>query len=129
MPCCAPVAVRGEVDWPRKSTGRVSGSAINRSVSDGLRTTSARRGPLRVSHRAAPGASRVLFVVPKSVGTAVVRNRARRRVREALHELVRDRVVVLTSGEYRLGIFAPLETLSAAELRETVGRLLREVQR
>jgi len=71
----------------------------------------------------------VLFMVPKSVGTAVVRNRARRRVRGALHELVRDRAVVLTSGEYRLGIFAPLETLSATELRATVGGLLRDVQR
>ena len=71
----------------------------------------------------------MLFVVPKSVGTAVVRNRARRRVRGALHELVRDRAVVLTGGEYRLGIFASLETLSAAELRATVGGLLREVQR
>ena len=71
----------------------------------------------------------MLFVVPKSVGTAVVRNRARRRVRGALHELVRDRAAVLAGGEYRLGIFAPLETLSAAELREIVGGLLREVQR
>ena len=71
----------------------------------------------------------MLFVVPKSVGTAVVRNRARRRVRGALGELVRDRAVVLAGGEYRLGIFAPLETLSASELRATVGGLLREVQR
>lgn len=71
----------------------------------------------------------MLFVVPKSVGTAVVRNRARRRVRGALGELVRDRAVVLAGGEYRLGIFAPLETLSAPELRATVGGLLREVQR
>ena len=107
----------------------MSGSAISRSVSDGFRTTTARRGPLRVSHHAAPGASRVRFVVPKSVGTAVVRNRARRRVREILHELVRDRVVVLADGEYRLSIFAPLETLSATKLRATVGGLLRDVQR
>ena len=82
-----------------------------------------------MSHRAAPGASRVLFVVPKSVGTAVVRNRARRRVRSALHELVRDRALVLVDGEYRLGIFSPLETLSATELRAAVGGLLRDVQR
>lgn len=69
------------------------------------------------------------FVVPRSVGTAVVRNRARRRVRGALHELVRDRAVVLAGGEYRLSIFAPLETLSATELRARVGGLLRDVQR
>ena len=72
---------------------------------------------------------RVLFVVPRSVGTAVVRNRARRRVRGALHELVRDREVELAGGEYRLGVFSPLETLSAAELRAAVGGLLRDVQR
>jgi len=71
----------------------------------------------------------VRFVVPKSVGTAVVRNRARRRVRGTLHELVRDRAVELAGGEYRLGIFAPLETLSASDLRATVGGLLRDVQR
>ena len=49
-----------------------------------------RRGPLRVSFRAAPGAARVHLAVPKSMGTAVVRNRARRRVRETLRELARD---------------------------------------
>lgn len=59
----------------------------------------------------------------------MVRNRARRRVRAALHELVRDRAVVLTGGEYRLGVFSSLETLSATELRATVGGLLRDVQR
>ena len=71
----------------------------------------------------------MLFVVPRSVGTAVVRNRARRRVRGALQELVRDREVVLSDGEYRLGIHAPLEALSAPELRATVSGLLRDVQR
>ena len=112
-----------------KPTGRVSGSASSRNVSDGSRAVTARRGPLRVSHRAVPGASRVLFVVPKSVGNAVVRNRARRRVRGAIHELVRDRAVVLADGEYRFGVFSPLEALSSKELRRTLGSLLRDVQR
>ena len=70
----------------------------------------------------------MLFVVPKSVGTAVKRNRARRRVREALRQLVRDDAAVLGDGEYRLGIFAPLEGLSATELRATVSELLRNVR-
>ncbi len=82
-----------------------------------------------MSHRAVPGVSRVLFVVPKSVGNAVVRNRARRRVRAAMQELVRDRAVVLGDGEYRLGVFSALETLSSKQLRTTVGALLRDVQR
>ncbi len=71
----------------------------------------------------------MLFVVPKSVGTAVQRNRARRRVREALRELAREKTVALGAGEYRLGISAPLEGLSAAELRATVGELLKDVRR
>lgn len=65
-----------------------------------------------------------MFAVPKSVGTAVVRNRARRRVREALRELAGDGTIALRDGEYRLGISSSLEGLSAAELRETLGELL-----
>ena len=107
----------------------MSGSAISRSACQKPQpTASARCGPLRVSYRATPEESRVLFVVPKSVGTAVKRNRARRRVREALRQLVRDDAAVLGDGEYRLGIFAPLEGLSATELRVTVGELLRNVR-
>ena len=68
----------------------------------------------------------MLYVVPKSMGTAVARNRARRRVREALRELARDGTVMLGAGEYRLGILAPLEALSAIELRATVRELLRD---
>ena len=89
----------------------------------------ARRGPLRVSFSAAPGATRVHLAVPKSVGTAVVRNRARRRVRETLRELARDEAVVLAAGEYRLGVSAPLERLSAAELRTMMSGLLRDLRR
>ena len=89
---------------------------------------SVRRGPLRVSYRATPTDARVLFAVPKSVGTAVVRNRARRRVREALRELADDGTIVLAGGEYRLGISSSLEGLSAAELRAALGALLGDVR-
>lgn len=88
-----------------------------------------RRGPLRVSFRTAPGGARVHLAVPKSVGTAVVRNRVRRRIRETLRELVRDEAVVLADGEYRLGAYASLERISPAELRLMVGQLLRDVRR
>ena len=69
-----------------------------------------------------------MYAVPKSVGTAVVRNRARRRVRETLRELARDGTVVLAGGEYRFGVSSPLERLSAVELRSTVLELLSEVR-
>ena len=71
----------------------------------------------------------MLFVVPKTVGTAVVRNRARRRVRGALRDLARTQGPVLAGGEYRLGISAPLEALSGVELRAVMGELLRDVHR
>ena len=87
-----------------------------------------RRGPLRVSFHAAPGVARVHLAVPKSVGTAVVRNRARRRVRETLRELARDEAVGLADGEYRLGVWAPLERLSAAELQAMMSELLKDLR-
>lgn len=88
-----------------------------------------RRGPLRVSFRAAPGEARVHLAVPKSVGTAVVRNRVRRRIRETLRELTRDEAVVLAGGEYRLGVSASLERISAVELRLMVSDLLKDLGR
>lgn len=88
---------------------------------------SARSGPLRVSYRAVPGVSRLQFAVPRTVGTAVARNRARRRAREALRELARDGTLALADGEYRLAISTTLESLSAPELRSTLQRLFGEV--
>ena len=109
----------------------MSGSAISRSVCHRTRTTvSAHRGSLRVSYRADDsGEPRVLYAVPKSVGTAVARNRARRRVREALRELARDGTVMLGAGEYRLAVHSRLRGLSASELRATVSELLKDVHR
>ena len=92
-------------------------------------TAKARRGPLRVSFWAAPGAARVHLAVPKSVGTAVVRNRVRRRVRETLREFTRDEAVVLAGGQYRLGVSTSLERFSATELRSMLGDLLKDLQR
>lgn len=107
----------------------MNGSAISRGACHEPRMpATVRRGPLRVSYRATPTGARVRFAVPKSVGTAVVRNRARRRVREALRELAGDGTIVLSDGEYRLGISSSLEGLSAAELRTTLGALLGDLR-
>lgn len=82
-----------------------------------------------MSYSAGASGLRVLFVVPKSVGPAVRRNRARRRVREALRELESgEGAGALGVGEYRLSVFAPLESLSATELRTAVSELLSEVR-
>jgi hypothetical protein len=48
-------------------------------------------------------------------------------VREALRELTGDGTIVLSDGEYRLGISSSLEGLSTAELRTTLGELLGDV--
>ncbi len=63
-------------------------------------------GPLRILHRAdvSPPPSippyRVAFAIPRSVGNAVVRNRARRQLREALRHLVHTRPGLVAHGEY-----------------------------
>ena len=49
-------------------------------------------------------------------------------MREALRELAGDGTIVLSGGEYRLGISSSLEGLSAAELRTTLGALLGAVR-
>lgn len=58
-----------------------------------------------------------------------MRNRIRRRIRATLRELARDEALVLAGGEYRLGVSAPLERFSAAELRSMVDGLLRDLRR
>lgn len=89
----------------------------------------ARCGPLSISFRASDRPSRVMFAVPKSVGNAVVRNRARRRLRETLRQLVRDGSVTLRRGEYLLGVSSSLEGLSAPELRDSVVELTARLDR
>ena len=88
-----------------------------------------RRGPLRASFRASTGPPRVLFSVPRSVGTAVVRNRTRRRLRESIREVVRSGALALDDGEYRVGTSTSLEQMSATELRTAILELTRSLGR
>ncbi len=69
--------------------------------------------------------SRFAFGVPRSVGSAVVRNRARRRVQAILRDLDREFDDLPRPGEYFIGIAAPLERLSYLELRAMIIDLLR----
>ena len=80
-----------------------------------------------ISFRAGTSDGRVLFVVPKSVGTAVTRNRVRRRVREALRELRRDGAVALGAGTYRLGVSSSLADMTFPDLRSVIVKLFGEV--
>lgn len=70
---------------------------------------SARHGPVRMTFRADARRRRLVLSVPRSVGGAVVRNRCRRRVREALRILEREGAVSLSDGEYRFSVFASLD--------------------
>ena len=65
-----------------------------------------RRGPLKVVYRANAEAStgiRVAFAIGRSVGTAVVRNRARRRLRVVMNELDVERNG-LPTGDYLIRV-------------------------
>lgn len=99
-----------------------------RRVFERVRTegVSARRGPIRVTYCPGP-ACRFGFVVPRSAGSAVVRNRSRRRVRAVIRDLDREACGLPRPGDYCVGVAAPLDGLSASELRAAIIDLLRRV--
>lgn len=66
------------------------------------------------------GGVRVAFSTPKRIGTAVVRNRARRRLRE----LMRERAHHLPHGWYLLGIDHPAVDNSWGQLGISLDRVL-----
>ena len=88
----------------------------------------ARRGPLKVTYRGGSAGPEVAFAVPKSIGTAVVRNRIRRRLRAVLQEMARDDSGLLPGGRYLFRVSGPLEHLSHAELRSRVSSLLHRLR-
>lgn len=68
---------------------------------------------------------RVAFAIPRQVGTAVTRNRIRRRIRGALSELAREKPDELAYGEYLIRVTAPLDRWSPSELRSVLAELFR----
>ena len=91
---------------------------------------SARRGPIRVRYCPGPGpVCRFGFAAPRSAGSAVTRNRSRRRIQAVLRDLDREAGGLPRPGDYCVGIAAPLDGLSAPELRAAVVDLLRRVSR
>lgn len=65
----------------------------------------------------------IAFAIPRKVGSAVVRNRNRRRVRAALDE--RARSGALRPGAYLVHVPSSLDDLDATALRAEVDDLLR----
>ena len=101
--------------------------AFDRIRADGV---SARRGPIRMTHCPGPGrVCRFGFGMPKSSGSAVVRNRSRRRVQAVLRDLDREAGGLPRPGDYLVQVAAPLDRLSHQELRVAVVDLLRRVGR
>lgn len=93
---------------------------------------SARRGPIRMTHCPGPDRGRVCrvgFGMPKSAGSAVVRNRSRRRVQAVLRDLDREAGGLPRPGDYLVQVAAPLDRLSHRELRAAVVDLLRRLGR
>jgi ribonuclease P protein component len=89
---------------------------------EGLRV---RHGALRASFLADEGPStRVGYAITKQVGTAVVRNRLRRRLRAIVAAVGRDRPELLPHGVLVVGAGPDANLRGAEELRYDVERLL-----
>lgn len=92
-----------------------------------------RSGPVRVTHLPAKTPSerheppRVAFAVSRRVGSAVVRNRIRRRLRGVLVELAQDVDSPLRPGAYLIGVDPGAVALSHEELRSNVTAALERV--
>lgn len=104
-----------------------SSTDFGRTISGGSRAG----GPLLVAHLLLDSGEphrpepRVGFVVSKAVGSAVVRNRVKRRLRH----LVRDRLVALPEGSMlAIRALPSAATVSTAELGAELDRLLTRLQ-
>lgn len=87
------------------------------------------RGRLRLVSRPASGldrtgAVRIGFAVSRKVGTAVQRNRIRRRIRAVLRDIASDNPSVLPAGDYLFRVTYTIEDWSPAKLRRAVTELL-----
>lgn len=92
----------------------------------------ARRGPVGVTWMAprpgqAPTHPRAGFVVGKSAGGSVARNRVRRRLRAALRQLLAEER--LPAGTYLLGAGPEVATMPWSELVELVQDAISEAHR
>jgi ribonuclease P protein component len=108
----------------RRPVGRIQ----ERSTFAALKRSAARaaRGPIRVSFTMDPGAGSrpfplVGYAISKQNGTAVVRNRLRRRLRS----VVGDAAGTLVPGTYLIATSPAAAGLSYGDLTETVNEAMR----
>ena len=83
------------------------------------------RGPIRLVVRPdATQNARFAFAIPRTVGSAVVRNRTKRRLRAVLADLDRPSPGI-SGGDHLIRITSPIDDWSHATLRTTMATLLR----
>jgi ribonuclease P protein component len=92
------------------ATGRVASRAAFAALA--AEGTRGRAGVVRVTHRPGVDPAAVAFAVGKLVGTAVVRNRVRRRLRAAVRE------VGLADGTWLVAVAPPAATATYQQLRD-----------
>lgn len=95
-----------------------------------LRTTTnkVRSGPIRVAHQASSELPAVAFMIPKSVGSAVVRNRVKRRLRAVLRETYQNAPDLFLGGDYLFMVSSSLDGFDYSKLYATVAGLLSSVK-
>jgi ribonuclease P protein component len=104
-------------EGPRSPVGLI-GRVNDRATFDALRREGrrGRRGPMTVVHLPGTGEVRVAYAIGRKVGPAVVRNRLRRRLREAVHDL--DRTTGgLAPGAYLITLRPEAARLGYHDLR------------
>ena len=104
-------------------TDRLAGrQAFARLRAEGVRHG---HGPIRLVSRFDHHDPRIAFAIPRSVGNAVDRNRIRRRIRGALHDLAREHPGFPAGGDHLIRVTAPIDDWAPTKLRSVMFDLLR----
>jgi ribonuclease P protein component len=112
-----------EAEGPRAPLGLI-GRVGDRATFDALQRDGrrARRGPMTVTFLPGGADVRVAYAIGRRVGPAVVRNRVRRRLREAVRDLDRSTPGGLACGAYLVSARPEAAARSYRELRDDLGR-------
>jgi ribonuclease P protein component len=110
-------------EGPRAPLGLI-GRVGDRATFDALRRDGrrARRGPMTVAFLPGGTDVRVAYAIGRRVGPAVVRNRVRRRLREAVRELDRTTPGGLACGAYLVSVRPEAAARTYRDLRDDLAR-------